>query len=64
MKTKPSKPNKPGKVVFCSLNEFEIAYFPVSYKARIEAERAKIPGSFGSKLAAQFLENISRRISK
>jgi len=59
-----SKRKTAGKRFFSSLNEFEKTYFPNSYKSRIEDQKHKKPGSFGEELAAQLLEDISRRIAK
>lgn len=50
--------------VFYSTAEIEKEFFPRAYKEKIEEERYKDPGEFGSDLAIEFLERIRRQLLK
>jgi hypothetical protein len=55
--------NKQEKV-YHSIMEIEEEFLPESYKERVKKERQKIPGTFGSDLAKEFLEDIRRQLTK
>ena len=50
--------------VYRSMMEVEREFFPNSYKKKLEEERSKEPGEFGTGLAKEILEKIREEFAK
>ena len=59
----PGKAKKNNKA-YRSMAEFRKEFLPNEFQIKIKEEQEKKPGSFGSELATEFLENIKRKLSK
>lgn len=46
------------------MTEFEKEFFPNAFQSKIKEEQEEKPGSFGSELATEFIENVKRKLSK
>ena len=49
--------------IYRSITEIEKEFFPKSYKERIKEGKSKKPGTFGSNLAMEFLEDVRRKLA-
>ena len=47
-----------------SMAEFRKEFLPNEFQIKTKEEQEIKPGSFGSELAAEFLENIKRKLSR
>ena len=59
----PGRARKNNKT-YQSMSEFRKEFLPNEFQIKKEEKQEKKPGSFGSELAAEFLENIKRKLSK
>ncbi|KYK27558.1 MAG: hypothetical protein HXS48_23145 [Theionarchaea archaeon] len=58
------KTNSQEEKVYYSVAEIEREFLPKFYREKVEREREKEPGSFGSELAMKFLENVKHQLAK
>ena len=55
--------NKQRKKAYHSMIEFEKEFFPISYEQKLAEKRSKDPGTFGTGLAMELLENIRQQLA-
>lgn len=57
------KKSKQRRKVYRSMIEFEKEFFPISYEQKLVEQRHKDPGTFGTGLAMELLENIRQQLA-